>query len=643
MRYTGVGIVIAAIIFMLPFVPRLGLLNGAVAMKMFFVVATTTILLIWVTLRARGTIGERLTANYLHLAIALLLTTQFVSAVAGVHFSHSLLGDVARSSSVLFFFHLGTLAVVSGLLLKKEDWCLVRYSLIASAALFSAITIIGVGGMGYAGKLLWLDLSALGVSFGNDTFAGTYLVLAVLFGAIGLFKEKSICRRIVMGLMVGVIALSPVLFSFSNLIGSARASSIALGIAGVFALGWWGIGFTKKRYTQKILETVWGLSFIAAFVAGSVLLILPGSQLQQQLYDETTASRFIVWERALDSIADRPIFGWGPENFDRAFEQNFDIRLYEKEGLKEVWFDKGHNVIIDTAVTGGVVAIIAVLLLLGAYVRAILKARNSGVIGRGEEALLLALPLAHLIQMQTAFDTVSTYILLALIGGYALSLDQTRKIIFKVRWKQGTYTFLVFLAITSLTYHLAYEFPRQLSLTASLSEPVAQKRSELISFAFSRVSDFEGLHRTSIHFTESVFDELDAADADERVTVQANTFLAQYLFAYERYLEGEPHHYRARMNYAYLLLLQTHWGRGRVNEAIWTIEDSYELSPGNPLTYVLHTMALSYKGDVEGASSKLNELITFAPNLSITKDTEAWLVKQRELHPEHSFLRIGNI
>ena len=140
-----------------------------------------------------------------------------------------------------------------------------------------------------------------------------------------------------------------------------------------------------------------------------------------------------------------------------------------------------------------------------------------------------------------------------------------------------------------------------------------------------------------------MFDQLERANSTDEVASQARGYLAQYLTAYERYFEKEPDHYRARMHYAYLLILDADWGGDRANEALEVVQNSYELSPQNPTTYVVEIMARAYLADFTGAEGILAELKTLSPSITLTKDTEAWLAKQKQIAPRHSFLRISNI
>lgn len=580
--------------------------------------------------------------RFLVLAIGLVLVVQALSAAFGIHPAHSFWGDIQRNTGVLFLIHLGVLALIAGEFFTKRDWSLVRRSVLLSAAAFALITMLGAGGLGIAEKFLWLDMSMLGVSFGNDTFAGLYMVLAFGLGLIELIRSKSKWRFVILAALA-LVVLSPILTDFESILGSARASSIALFFLIAVTVAGYAITKLLKGRALSLTTALLVSGGAIAVIALPSLLMLPGSVAQQHVRDDTTESRFIIWEGAPEMVMERGLLGWGPENFDRAFESHFDARLYRKEGLLEVWFDRAHNVFVDTLVTSGVGGIIAFVLLIGAYTYAVVGAMRFNAIGRLEMVVLISLPLAHLIQLQTSFDTIPSYALLALLGGYVLSLE--RECARREVMLSGKYAAIVLtaFALLSLAFVTLKEYSRQVSLVTSLSEEGAALRQDLIKQSLTRTSDFEGLHRSANLFIESVIARAADSKNPNAVHEEALPYLSLYIDAYARYLEVEPEHYRARMNYAYILLLESEWGGVRADKAVEVIESSYALSPDNPLTYVLHAIGLVYIGDYKAARNRVEAAKNAYPTVEIVRDAGDWLERQVRQSPERTFLFIANI
>lgn len=659
MRFSPAGLLIAAVVVLLLFLPRFGLLYGAISSKAMLVIAAADLmLLMWTgTLYRKGKPDLNI-KHPLVISIAVVVAIQLLAAVTGIFFAHSFWGDLARSTGVWFLLHIAFLAIASGHLLRSDDWTLVRRAAIVSGALYALFLTLGVHGIGLTAAFLWLDLGARGFLLGNETYSAMCLFLVAVLGAIEFIRSKSVTWRWISGTGVALIAVSPVVFNTGILLGRVslsevmqhpmlllgltRATGLVFFVFFAFLFGWWALSHIPYAGVRKWLKATVASVATLGVLFSSILLITPGSIVQEAFRDKTTIARYLVWESTSQAIWERPLLGWGPENFDRVFEERFTTELYEKEGKIEVWFDKAHNAVVDTFVSSGVLGLLSFVLLLGAYAFAVLRARRQGSASEAEEVVLLALPVAHFLQLQTAFDLVPTYALLAVIGGYVLSLE-AKDAPGSKQGRNATVAIIAVFGLASLGHLLFYDLPRQASLAYSLSEPRAEARRSSIDFALSRTSDFEGLHRTSNLYAESVLEEIKTAPNKSEVAKNARVYLAQYLAAYEKYLAAEPDHYRARMNYAYLLILDTEWGGERAGDARMILDESHNLSPGNPLTYALLVMAHVYEEDFTEAHAALAQMKSISSTAALTLDVETWLLRQEKEAPRRTFLWIINI
>ena len=58
-------------------------------------------------------------------------------------------------------------------------------------------------------------------------------------------------------------------------------------------------------------------------------------------------NRYLIWQKGIEAVAKRPIFGWGLENFEDA--GGFDLRYLR--------VDKAHNELIEIAVSSGLIGL----------------------------------------------------------------------------------------------------------------------------------------------------------------------------------------------------------------------------------------------------------------------------------------------
>ncbi|MBP6860264.1 MAG: O-antigen ligase family protein [Candidatus Pacebacteria bacterium] len=659
MRTTDTGYFAAFALGLLPFFTLPGLFYSGVNSKFFLVIAFVDALLLVAAYRIyRNQLPIGSSGTWLIGALIAVLLTQALAAATGVFPWRSLWSDIFWSTGVIYLAHLVALAILLAKLLSRDDWSLIRKAVAFTGGVFALLSIIGIAGLNLGDRFLWVNLGNTGLSFGNETYAGAYLLLAFMLGVLELVRTGERRMRAALVSALALIALSPLMSGGltgivslvsdpTGILGLARSSSAALIAFLAFLAGYAALRrFAPVEWRLRAVLT-WAFLTVAAIAIGLGLLFTPGSVVQEAYVKESSAARIIVWEASWNAFLDKPILGWGPENFNFAIEQHFDQRLFKQENFGEVWFEKAHNVFLDTLVTSGVVGLVAFALLILAYLVAIVRAWRRGVIGEAEMVIACAVPFVHLLQTQTGFDTIGSYALLAVFGAYALSLaasdGKEAQTLDLLREKRTVLALsLALLALLSLVLVVGGEYHRQAALHASFnpSDPRAQREDFLASLA--RVSSFESLRLSSSSFIEGTIVAL-AKDTSPELRARVLEVAGIYEDRYRTYLETAPDHYRARVNFAYLLIVETGLGEDHIDEAIAILEDSYRLSPGNPITGVLHSVALLYQGDLTGAEKLMQETVAQNPESSFLRQSAEYLARQKTTYPSISVLRFANL
>lgn len=664
MKQTGAGIFLSVIAFALPFVSVNTILYPDVSSKYFFVVITTLILALWGSyLLYKGQLTLTRTNQWLLAGLAVVLVAQYASAFSGIFLERSLWSDIYWSTGAFFLTHLAILAVLLGNLLSKKDWSSVRKSIIVSSGILGFLSILGVGGFAVVNHVLWIPLAKVHLTFGNETYAGAYLFLAFVVGLIEYFNtpKESKWR---LGTLIALVctALSPLLLNigllfgktplmdvFSHpvlLLGSARASSAAFIALLVFTAGFFLIRRFIKGNTKTPAILLWSAALLLGAGIGVVLLFTPGSAVQNAYIESSSAARVILWDASVKAFEARPLLGWGPENFSYAIAQYFDNRLFQEQNLAEIWFDRAHNVFLDTLTTQGVVGFLAFTLLILLYLRTVYRAKRKEVISDIETAILYALVPLHLLQMQTGFDTVGSYTLLALMLGYAFFLERQSAVGESTKLSapvaKGLAVVLVLLSLVSFKVMVLDEYARESALLTTLTAKTAEEQKQAIERSLSRVSAFEAMRISYASFLNGSLASIAKAPSPQKTAIVLE-FIKLYEAHFEKYIEVQPDYYRARVNYAYLLLIQTALGEDRTAEAKAIIKDSYRLSPGNPLTYILDSVAELYSGNIKEADRLMQEALAINPHVEFTQEAAQWLQAQKKSFPNISVLRIKNL
>ncbi len=666
MRITFVGIVTAVFAALLPFLVSNHLFYGAENIKFLCFIGFIDVLLLWTgyALWSKKVKFSFAGKWFLYASVA-VLAVEYLAAFLGVDPSRSLWSDITRSTGVLFITHVVLGMYLLAINLQEGDWSLLRKTVAISAALFSFLEFLSIDGFGLTSNFLWVSLKISGLTIANSTFAAAFAVLALILALIELSRTKSwdgwrygliacVTMILISPLLIGSNLLfngttfSQVLESPSMLLGSGRSSSVVVYSILMF-MG--GIFLLKKlpQTIRKVSLWLWPAAWLVAITIGLALLFTPGTAVQNAYIKASTGARIVVWESAMKGVADRPLLGWGPENFVYAFEKHFDNRLYLPENSGEVWFDRAHNVFVDTLIGQGVVGITFFTVLILALWRVVYRAHKKEYIGYYEAVLLAVLPIAHLVQNQTAFDTTVTYALLACIGGYLLWLEyhvtKNEGKIYSVppNVSRGIAVLLIVLAFVSAKFVLFDALARQNALFATFTASTGTEQLALIPKSLSYVADFETLRLSSESFIKGFLVQLGSGKMTQASFNGAKQLMNEYEKQYELFLTRNPDYYRARIDYAYLLFIKTTVGEGGLDKAKAILKDTYALSPNNPITYNMDALAYMYGGDFKTAREKADASLALNPEVKFSQIVRSYIDKQAQTFPEITILKLENI
>jgi Flp pilus assembly protein TadD len=127
--------------------------------------------------------------------------------------------------------------------------------------------------------------------------------------------------------------------------------------------------------------------------------------------DVKTQARGYIWPVAINGALERPILGWGQENFNYIFNANYNPAMY----AQEQWFDRAHSVFLDWFVATGFVGLIAYLAL---YVLLLIKVWKSSLT-LAEKSVLTGLTAGYAIHNIFVFDNLASYIMFFAILAFA--------------------------------------------------------------------------------------------------------------------------------------------------------------------------------------------------------------------------------
>ena len=347
----------------------------------------------------------------------------FLASLRGVNPVLSIFGTFERMTGLITLIH-GFLIFISlsSTFKSVESW----KPFFRFAMLVGAIVSIAFFLDDSIGK--WLPSARLGSTLGNSSFFGSYILFPI-FLSIYLFLTDKAHFRI-------FSFVSAILMVFALYFSSASAAFYSfVGGSFIIFLSWlffrqtiadFSISEFLFRSKGRLIATVLLLGCLAFFAMVSYAALAQNqtilNYLPDKLSEKKIGARLVVWETAWDGITERPILGWGPENFQAAYVKYFNPCMPIPDICGgEVWFDKAHNIIIDTIVASGFSGLLAYLSI---FITAIflmwkhfLKHERSWIF----PATVTALFAAYFVQNLFVFDMPTTYLMfffaLAFVGG----------------------------------------------------------------------------------------------------------------------------------------------------------------------------------------------------------------------------------
>ncbi len=163
------------------------------------------------------------------------------------------------------------------------------------------------------------------------------------------------------------------------------------------------------------------------FVAGAIALVLtvgtmvffkdsqfvksiPGSRIFDiSLTAETFQHRAIMWGMALEGWKERPLLGWGPENYIQVFDRKLDPAYFKPAEGFGAWFDRAHSIYFDyLAETGalGFLGFVGIFAVLGVHLFRREEKMEESMLPR---ALIIGAIVAYLVQGIALFDVLPIY------------------------------------------------------------------------------------------------------------------------------------------------------------------------------------------------------------------------------------------
>ncbi|HUZ92867.1 MAG TPA: O-antigen ligase family protein [Candidatus Paceibacterota bacterium] len=423
-------IILFAIVIAVPlFYFKWGVYPYTLAKELFFQMLAEVLFFLWLALALKD---KRYRPRWTPWFIALLvfLGVETLTAITGVDFLNSLWSTYERSIGIVALYHFAALAVVASSLGQEIPW--------------KKLGLASIGTAAFVSTLAWMQLSnpnlllnetpgnRPGATFGNPTFFADYLLFNIFIGVFLLLdwwkrREGGDKARTPAFAGATVFLLATLVANLAALFQTqTRGDILGLG-TGLFAMLVFftfrppevRLGFLRKRalYAGVLAVLLLGGSIFYLTKSSSFWSHVPGlSRFKDVSFslsqgDTDFGPRLISYHAAWEGFLEKPLLGWGPENFDIVFNKFYDPKSLEYS-YQETRFDKPHDFVLEFLVSGGVPLALAYFAMIAAVFYEASKLKNKLWM-----TVVIPMVLAYIVSDLFVFETIGGLLMCYLVFG----------------------------------------------------------------------------------------------------------------------------------------------------------------------------------------------------------------------------------
>ena len=382
----------------------------------------------WVLLIIRYP-AYRLPRSWLLIALLVYLGVALAASFAGVSLARSLWSNYERMQGWIGLAHYTAFALMAASILRSSrHW--------EAALNLNLLVGLLVGLLGLYETTFGTD-ERVGGTFGNPSFLASYALVNSLIAGGFLARslaaaagpdhdDKAVLTESLMrSFWVMVICLDLLMLAQSGTRGAAAGLAAAIFFILTAGALWPG----RRALRAACIALVFGVLALSAGmlalrnspIAAAAGQMSPTVRRLAELSPQASAveSRLGAIRYGLEGFSERPILGWGPENFGAAYDAHVDgpaaAKLYR--------FDRAHNRIVEELVTTGIIGLLAfgaLWLCIGWRLLSRIRALSYDV---GVFIVFIgAAFVGYLVQNLFLFDTPGSSVQLYLLIGFVLHL-----------------------------------------------------------------------------------------------------------------------------------------------------------------------------------------------------------------------------
>ncbi|HBB44430.1 MAG: hypothetical protein UW27_C0002G0030 [Parcubacteria group bacterium GW2011_GWA1_44_13] len=342
-----------------------------------------------------------------------------ISAIFGENPAKSFWSNFERMEGLVTYFHLFAYFIVASTVLTVRDLWRPYLNFHLGAGVIMAV----YGVMQWAGMLKVVqDGIRINGTLGNAEYMSTYALFNIFLAGFFIVRQSftTTGERARVAIYGAIILLQTFVLYHSGTRGAMLGFIAGLLLVAILIA-------IFERNNKLVRKSAIGALLAIGLIVGGFIALRDASFIQQSPVlsrlaaispsEGTGKARLMVWGMAIEGFKERPILGWGMENFNYVFNEYYDPNMWGQEQ----WFDRAHNVLFDWLVAGGILGALGYVSLFACAVYCIWRRADELTIL--EKSVLTGLLGGYFFQNLFVFDSISSLIYFGTILAYVESMS----------------------------------------------------------------------------------------------------------------------------------------------------------------------------------------------------------------------------
>lgn len=347
--------------------------------------------------------------NPLNIAVAVFMGSAAISTVISSNMYRGFFGDSVRAEGLYTLLACFVLFIAMVVFFTHQDWNrYIRIALCAGVVVMIAF-FFQYSEYGQAFIFTSGSIEQPGSFMGNPTLLGSFLTLLLGYAILGYRDSSHFWKysALAVGFLAGIVLI--LLEVRGALAGIAAATLFLVFIYAIRMVRLWrrmdnvpsgilALVIMAPLFFFALAAMIWGTRTHAMWQSVPVVRRLVGFSWESA----SVKTRFLAWKVSSDAFKERPVFGWGLEQYGTAYNKHYNpaYAVYAED-----WFDRAHNKILDVLVMQGIAGVASYGMIFFAFFYVLGGIRERGSVRLGLGAVIIA----YSVQNMFAFDHIDSY------------------------------------------------------------------------------------------------------------------------------------------------------------------------------------------------------------------------------------------